>query len=87
MVNFEGGIIFPNIEPIFTFLTIDFYENLQEYISVWNQILILKNIYKIIKILNNKILNVHKNSLNSHCALISIFSKSPNLWIFYFTDY
>ena len=42
MVNFEGGLIFLNIDPICNFLTIIFYENLQEYFFVQNQILIIK---------------------------------------------
>ena len=42
MVNFEGCLIFLNIDPICNFLTIIFYENLHEYIFVWNQILVIK---------------------------------------------
>ena len=43
MVNFEGSIIFLKFNPICNFLTINFYENLQEYFFVHNQFLILKN--------------------------------------------
>ena len=39
MVNFEGSIIFLKFNPICNFLTINFYENLQEYFFVYNQIL------------------------------------------------
>ena len=43
MVNFEGSIIFFKFNPIYKFLTINFYENLQEYFFVRNQFFFIKN--------------------------------------------
>ena len=42
MVNFEGNIIFLKFDPICNVLTINFYENLQEYFFAQNQLLIKK---------------------------------------------